>query len=604
MTTATRNSNTRVVLWSMTLANAMILVDQTAVPLALPNIMRDFGVGSQQVQWVLNASLPPLAGLLVLGGRLGDMFGRRRIFIIGAAVFTGASAIGALAPVFPVLLACRMLQGSGEALILPNTVAIVAAAFPDEERGRALGLMGGVSAVAGALGPTVGGALAAAWSWRAIPVVDCLLAVVTITGTLRAVPPDSADDRRFGIDLAGTILLTVSLISLVFGLSQSQVWGWAYPGVYLPLIIGVCTGAVFLRVERAAASPLMNLSLLWRHSNYLGGTASQFIVGMVGMGLALLFPLLLILNLQMSPALAGLALIPTTLPFVFVPPLAGRWYDRVGGRMPLITGFATLLVSTVLLAWGVHSNAYPPVFPGLLLYGIGLALILTVNDPVSLDMVPASDHGQVSGVSTTAEHFGGAIGIAVLYLVFHATYVHRLHSDVSSSALADMTRQQSEQFKNAVTAAVGSGLQPNSFDSSLTPYLLPARAASEDGYSAAFIAVSVLCLMALVLIIRLVHKPPGAPEKAEVTPAESRAGAAHDASPGTHNGNQETIANPQQSPAAEPRTLMPLSQADETQGPPLRLQQESAATAPPQERPPSNHIDQTDRPDRRRPPCE
>jgi MFS family permease len=138
--TATRDSSARLVLWSMTLANAMIVFDQTAVPLALPNIMQDFGVGSQQVQWILNASLPPLAGLLVLGGRLGDMFGRRRIFIIGASVFMGASAIGALAPVFAVLLACRTLQGAGEALILPNTVAIVSAAFPAGERGRALGL--------------------------------------------------------------------------------------------------------------------------------------------------------------------------------------------------------------------------------------------------------------------------------------------------------------------------------------------------------------------------------------------------------------------------------------------------------------------------------
>ena len=149
--------NARIVLWSMTVANAMILIDQTAVPLALPNVMQDFAVGSQQVQWVLNASLLPLAGLLVLGGRLGDMFGRRRIFIIGTALFTGASAVGGLAPVFGVLLACRVLQGAGGALMLPNTVAIVSGAFPDTERGRALGLMGGAAAIAGALGPTIGG---------------------------------------------------------------------------------------------------------------------------------------------------------------------------------------------------------------------------------------------------------------------------------------------------------------------------------------------------------------------------------------------------------------------------------------------------------------
>lgn len=143
--------NARIVLWSMTLANAMILIDQTAVPLALPNVMQDFAVGSQQVQRVLNASLLPLAGLLVLGGRLGDMFGRRRIFIIGTALFTGASAVGGLALTFGVLLACRILQGAGGALMLPNTVAIVSGAFPDTGRGRALGLMGGAAAIAGAL---------------------------------------------------------------------------------------------------------------------------------------------------------------------------------------------------------------------------------------------------------------------------------------------------------------------------------------------------------------------------------------------------------------------------------------------------------------------
>ena len=588
MPTATRDSNARVVLWSMTLANAMILVDQTAVPLALPNIMQDFGVGSQQVQWILNASLPPLAGLLVLGGRLGDMFGRRRIFIIGGAVFMGASAIGALAPVFAVLLACRMLQGAGEALILPNTVAIVAAAFPEEQRGRALGLMGGVAAVAGALGPTIGGALTAVWSWRAIPLLDFLLAVVTVAGTLRAVPSDTADSRRSGIDLAGTILLTVTVVSLVFGLSQSQAWGWASPGVLVPLVIGAGTGAAFLRVERAVTSPLMNLNLLWRHANYLGSTASQFIVGITGMGLALLFPLLLILNLQMSPVLAGLALTPTTLPFVFVPPLAGRWYDRAGGRPPLIAGFTTLLAATVLLALGVHSNAYLPVFPGLLLYGIALALILTVNDPVGLDMVPARDRGQVSGVSTTAEHFGGAVGIAVLYVVFHATYVHQLQSKVSGIALPNMTRQQTEQFRNAVAQAVGTGVRPSTFNSSLTPYLLPARAASEDGYSAAFIAVSVLCLVALILVIRLIRKPPGASEPARVTTAQSRAGAGHEASPGTGDGKKETTAGRRQSRSARAAHAdAPVSSRHDT-GPGPPVQQESAATAPPNERPARN----------------
>ncbi len=156
-----------VVLAAMTLANAMILVDQTAVPLALPDIAHDLGASSAWVQWVLNASLLPLAGLTILGGRLGDLLGRRRVFLAGSVLFAGASALGGLAPSFSVLLVARALQGTGGALLLPATVAIVSATFSRAGAGRALGTMGGVAAVAGALGPTLGGALTdtLGWGW-------------------------------------------------------------------------------------------------------------------------------------------------------------------------------------------------------------------------------------------------------------------------------------------------------------------------------------------------------------------------------------------------------------------------------------------------------
>lgn len=173
----------------MTLANAMILVDQTAVPLTLPDILEGFDVGTQEVQWVLSGSLLALTALLVLGGRLGDMLGHRRVFLAGTALFTGASAFGGLAPDFWLLLAARVLQGAGGALMLPATVAIVSAAFPPEARGRALGTMGGVAAVAGALGPTIGGVLTSAVSWRAVLLVNVPLAVVCVIVTLGASRP-------------------------------------------------------------------------------------------------------------------------------------------------------------------------------------------------------------------------------------------------------------------------------------------------------------------------------------------------------------------------------------------------------------------------------
>ena len=316
---------------AMTAANAMILVDQTAVPLTLPDIMRSFEVGSQEVQWVLNGSLLPLAGLLVFGGRLGDLIGRRRVFVTGSLMFVTASAVGGLAPDFWVLLAARIVQGAGGALMLPTTVAIVNSTFPPDARGRALGAMGGAAAVFAALGPTIGGTLTSVLSWRAVLLVNVPLALVAVLLALRHVPADEdAGEERERIDALGTALLSLALIGLVFGLSQSQQSGWASVAVILPLAVSALAAVGFVLWERAAHSPLVDFGLL-RERNYLGASLSQLLAGMAEIGLGVIFPLLLILNLTMDPALAGLALIPTTIPMVVLAPLAGRWYDRAGG---------------------------------------------------------------------------------------------------------------------------------------------------------------------------------------------------------------------------------------------------------------------------------
>lgn len=506
-----------VVLLSMTVANAMVLVDQTAVPLSIANIMGDFGIGSQLAQWVLTASLLPLAGLLVLGGRLGDMLGRRRIFVLGSILFAGASALGGLAPIFPILLACRVAQGVGGALMLPNTVAIVSATFSAGERGRALGTMGGIAAIAGALGPTIGGVLTGAFSWRAVLLVNVPLAVFAVLAARRAVPPDPTTSDASRIDLTGSALLTIAIVGLVFGLTQSQVWGWTSPAVIVSLVASVAAAGAFIVAERRVPDPLMSFRLLKQHPNYLGATLSQLIAGMGEMGLALLFPLLLILNLKMPPGLAGLALIPTTVPMVLIAPVAGRWYDRAGGRPPLMLGFGLLAISGIVLALGIDHNSYLPILPGLLLYGVALALILTVNDPVSLDTVPPRDQGQASGVSATAEQFGGALGIACLYLAFHASYLHRLVTSISSSALPSLTAGQAAQFKNALFAAEETGLNPKSFDPRLRAYLPLARSASDHGYIVAILVVSILAAIGLLLMAWLVRKPTRTAESVQGT---------------------------------------------------------------------------------------
>jgi EmrB/QacA subfamily drug resistance transporter len=491
----------------MTLANAMILVDQTAVPLALPDIMRSLDVGAQRAQWVLSCSLLPLAGLLVFGGRLGDLIGLRRVFIAGATLFTCASAVGGLAPDLPLLLAARVAQGAGGALLLPTTVAIVSATFPREARGRALGTMGGAAAALGALGPTIGGTLTSAFSWRLVLLVNVPLAIVTVLLALRHVRAGerAAAGGRGRIDLGGTVLLSIALVGVVLGLSQSQAWGWDSPGVIGPLVAAALAAGAFVAHERRTADPLVDFALL-RHRNYLGASLSQLLAGMAEIGLGVIFPLLLILNLTMDPAVAGLALIPTTLPMIVIAPLAGRWYDRVGGRPPLVTGFALLAAAGVLLALATDGT-YLELLPGLLVFGIGLSLVLTVNDPVTLDTIAERDQGQAAGVSATAEQFGGALGIAVLYAIFHATYLDRLTDAVSRSSLPDLTEGSGGALRGVLESAEATGLHPDQLDPEVLGYVELAGQASSQAYAVVFITVSVLAAIGALVVAWLVRKP-------------------------------------------------------------------------------------------------
>ena len=223
----------------------------------------------------------------------------------------------------------------------------------------------------------------------------------------------------------------------------------------------------------------------------------------------------------MTPALAGVALIPATIPMVVMAPLAGRWYGRAGGRSPLVVGFGILAAAGVALAVGVGAGAYQALLPGLLLYGVGLALVLTTNDPVSLDMVAEVDHGQASGVSATAEQGGGAIGIAAIYALFHTTYVERLNALVDASTLPDLTDRTGPALRSALVGAEATGLRPEHFDQRVVQYLDAAFAASERGYAVAFLAVTVIAIVGLVavaVLVRRVDAPPTVRTEAEPVP--------------------------------------------------------------------------------------
>ncbi len=396
----------------------MILVDQTAVPLATPDAVSDLDASLSSGQWILTANILPLAALMVFGGRLGDQRGLRRIFLTGTALFTVSSFLAGAAPAFPFLIIMRVTQGIGAALMMPTTMAIVSFVFPEEQRGRALGIMAGASAFFAALGPVLGGLITQFVDWRAVFWINVPLAIITALLTIGNTPtiePATSGTKR--VDVPGLLTFAIGIGIITFGLGQGTTWGWTSVATLGTLAIGAAGLVAFVVVERRRAEPLIQLGL-FRHMNFSAANLSQVLAGSVELGTAFLLPYFLLLVVGLSPGAAGIALIPATIPIIVIAPLAGRWFDRVGGRTPLVVGFAVLAVSGLALAYAAGQESAIAIIPGLVLQGAGLGIVLTVNDPTGINAVPEEVRGEASGVIDTSEQFGGALGIAALTALF------------------------------------------------------------------------------------------------------------------------------------------------------------------------------------------
>src|SRR6201996_6063399 len=242
--------NMKITLAAMTLSSSMILVDQTAVPLAAPHAILDLHAAISKSQWLMTANILPLAALMVFGGRLGDLFGMRRIFLIGAVIFALATTAMGASQDLAWAIAARAVQGTGAALMMPTALAIVSAVYPDEEKGAALGILAGASAFFAALGPVLGGVLTAI-DWRLVFLVNVPLAIVAIALTLYATPELEPDpDASRDLDLPGVVTFAIAVGTLIFGLSEGPEAGWGRPGTLIPIAIGLLTIPVFLAIER------------------------------------------------------------------------------------------------------------------------------------------------------------------------------------------------------------------------------------------------------------------------------------------------------------------------------------------------------------------
>jgi EmrB/QacA subfamily drug resistance transporter len=400
-------------LGAMCFALFMMMLDNTVVNVALPSIQRDLHASLSALEWTINAYTLTLAVLLVTGGRLGDIFGRRRLFLIGVLVFGASSAIIGLSPNGTVLVAFRAVQGIGAALMMPATLSIITQTFPPEQRGMAIGTWAGVSAMALAIGPVFGGFLTESVSWRAIFFINPPIALIAIAVTLFATRESRDETVGRTVDYPGIATLTVSLTALVLALVEGNSWGWGSAGIVGLLIVAVAGLIAFVSIELHARAPMVDFSF-FRARSFLGSNLVAFFVTFAMFSQFFFLTLYMQNVMHYSPLQSGLRFLPSTILVIIAGPIAGRLADRIGPRSLITVGL--LVVSGALFIQSgitVHTG-YGLLLPGFVLMGVGIGLVMSPMSTAAMNAVDRTKAGVASGTLSMSRMVGGTFGVAVM----------------------------------------------------------------------------------------------------------------------------------------------------------------------------------------------
>jgi len=406
-------------LGAMCFALFMIMLDNTVVNVALPSIQRDLGSSLSGLEWTINGYTLSFAVLLATGGRLGDIFGRRRAFLIGVVLFATSSAAAGLAPNITVLVASRVIQGIGGALMMPATLSIVTNAFAPHERGRAIGTWAGVSALALAIGPVLGGLLTEHVSWRAIFYINLPVAGAAVAATLFAVKESRDETVGSQVDYAGVGALTAGLTALVLALIEGNTWGWASPAIIGLLAGSIAMLAGFVVIERRVAAPIVELPL-FASRNFVGTNIIALVVTFAMMSQFFFIALYLQNILGLSPLEAGVRFLPATLMIVAFAPVAGRLTDRIGPRWLITAGLTLVTVALYWLTTITVGTTYGDIWPSFLLMGLGMAFVMSPMSTAAMNAVAETKAGVASGILSMNRMIGGSLGIAIIGAVFQA----------------------------------------------------------------------------------------------------------------------------------------------------------------------------------------
>ncbi|MFF3172847.1 DHA2 family efflux MFS transporter permease subunit [Streptomyces sp. NPDC057900] len=397
-------------------AGFMAALDNLVVTTALPSIRESLGGELGELEWTVNAYTLTFAVLLMLGASLGDRFGRRRLFVIGLTVFTGASAAAALSPGINELIAFRAVQGVGAAVMMPLTLTLLTAAVPPARRGAALGIFSAVTGLAVASGPLVGGSLTEHLSWQWIFWLNVPIGLVLLPLARLRLAESYAPDSR--LDIPGTLLVSAGLFGIVYGLVNANSEGWSDPVVLTSLIAGTALIGAFIRHGFRAENPMLPMRL-FRSRAFFGINMAGLLMFLGMFGSIFLLSQYFQGVMGYSPAEAGLRMLPWTGMPMLVAPVAGLLADRFGGRPVVATGLALQAAGLGLFAMSLAPEAsYASQLPGLIVGGIGMALYFAPAAGLVMSSVRPAEQGIASGASNALREVGGALGVAVLATVF------------------------------------------------------------------------------------------------------------------------------------------------------------------------------------------
>lgn len=403
----------RWILLATALGSGVAFLDATVVNIALPTIGTELGASVADLQWIVNAYTLTLASLILIGGSLGDRFGRRRVFLIGIVWFAAASLLCGLAPTTETLVAARALQGVGGALLTPGSLAIIQASFAPGDRSRAVGAWSGLSGIAAAIGPFAGGWLIGLGSWRLIFLINVPLAIAVVAVAIRHVPETRDPQSVRGIDVTGAVLTAVGLAAVTWALTEAGERG-ATSATLAVGAAGVAALAGFVAVERHGSHPMLPLAI-FQSRQFTGANLVTFAV-YAALGITFF---LLVVNLQQvlgySPLEAGLATLPVTVLMLALSDRAGMLADRIGPRLPMTAGPLIMAAGLVLLSRVQEGSTYlGTVLPGVVAFGLGLTLTVA---PLTATVLAAADSrhaGVASGVNNAISRGAGLIAIAVI----------------------------------------------------------------------------------------------------------------------------------------------------------------------------------------------